>query len=154
MEMIFKCFPSLGSLHTQCHLEHRCLVFLQNVPCVTAVASAVLAQYSAADLRPWSWTLRFSSKSSIIIALLHRCFWGKLFTSVWDRFYVRCEGGFQLNSFTYRISSVSTVCWKDCYSCKACATQEYTGLHWDFQFGSTDVYLSLYLTVLITVALK
>lgn len=72
--MIFKCFPSLGSLHTQCHLEHRCLVFLQNVPCVTAVASAVLAQYSAADLRPWSWTLRFSSKSSIIIALLHRCF--------------------------------------------------------------------------------
>lgn len=36
-------------------------------------------------------------------------------------------------------------------------TQEYTGLHWDFQFCSTDVYLSLYHqhhTVLITVALK
>lgn len=120
MEMIFKCFPSLGSLHTQCHLEHRCFVFLQNVPCVTAVASVVLAQYSAADLRSWRWTLRFSSKSSIIIALLHRCFWRKLFTSVWDRFYVGCEGGFQLNSFTYRSSSVSTVCWKDRYSCEAC----------------------------------
>lgn len=141
--MIFKCFPSLGSLYTQGHLEHRFFVFLQSIPCVIAVASAVLAQYSAADLKSWRWTLAFSSKSSILIALPHRCFWGKLFTSVWDRFYVRCEGGFQLNSITYRFSSVSTVCWKARSSCKACVTQEYTGLHWDFQFCSTDVYLSL-----------
>lgn len=87
-------------------------MFLQNIPCVIAVASAVLAQYSA-------------SKSSILIALLHRSFWGKLFTSVSDRFYVQCEEGFQLNSSTYRFSSVSTVCWKARCSC------EYTGRHWD-----------------------
>lgn len=143
MENDFQMFPIFGQSLYSVSFRTRFFMFLQNIPCVIAVASSVLAQYSAADLNSWRWILAFSSKSSILIALLHRSFWGKLFTSVSDRFYVQCEEGFQLNSSTYRFSSVSTVCWKARYSCEACVTREYTGLHWDFHFCSTDVYLSI-----------